>query len=177
MDDSPDVIRVQAFAIAFVPASPERREQFRAHVAALVEEETRLPGEAHDDDSSEPPPVALGAACGMCRGLCCRYGGNAAHLDAAAIRRVRRLWPELTEADIVARYMSAIPERGVERSCIVHGEHGCTLPRELRSETCNAFVCLPVRNWLERNDPRPTALVVVEDERVIRSGVLQPPRP
>lgn len=167
------LIAMQGFTVALSKPAPERREKFRAHIAALVEE-TRAPGELDRDESAAPPPVALASGCAVCKGLCCRHAGDAAHIDDAAVRRVRALWPELEEADVIALYVNAIPERTVERSCIVHGEHGCTLPRELRSQTCNEFLCVPVREWQEREgtQARPTAMVVVADDQVIRAGLL-----
>jgi len=169
------LIVMPAFPIALTPPAPERRERFRAHITALVEESS-VPSEAYDE-SRAPPAETLAWACGVCRGLCCRHAGNEAHLDDAALRRVRALRPELREADLVALYVNAVPERSVEHSCIVHGERGCTLPRELRSQTCNEFYCLPVREWEEsearRSEVRPVAMVVAEGAQLIRASLLR----
>ncbi|HEY0469496.1 MAG TPA: hypothetical protein VGC79_35145 [Polyangiaceae bacterium] len=170
------LLAMPGFPITLSPQAPERRERFRAHIAALVEESS-VPCEAYDDESRVPPAVTLANVCGVCKGLCCRHAGNQAHIDDAALRLVRALRPELSAADVVAAYVNAIPERSVEHSCIVHGEHGCALPRELRSQTCNEFYCAPVREWEEsearRSDARPTAMVVVHGAQLIRASLLR----
>lgn len=170
------LITMPGSPVVLAPPAPERREKFRAHIAALVAE-TRVPGETYEDESHAPPPAVLAEGCGVCKGLCCRHAGDEAHIDDAALRRARALWPELSEVELVALYLEAVPEQSVEHSCIVHGEEGCTLPRELRSQTCNEFYCVPIREWQEgeavRSSERPTALVVVEGDRVLRSALLR----
>jgi hypothetical protein len=130
------------------------------------------------DPSRDELPIVgnLDAACGVCWGACCAYGGNAAFIGGATVRRLRRARPELSDADIVEHYLSAIPERTVENSCILHGQSGCALPREQRSSICNDFWCRPVRDWqrkeLARAEARPVAVVIVHENHALRSAIV-----
>jgi len=160
------------------PPPPERRERFRESVTAAVAASSTPDHEAMQpipEADSAPPAATPNAACGACRGLCCRNGGDKAYVDDSTVQRVRALRPGLSDADIIALYMNAIPERIVENSCILHGEQGCALPRELRSNVCNNFYCRPVRDWEReavRTGTRPTAIFVLHDDQVIRSTLV-----
>lgn len=169
------LLTVPGFPIALSPPSAERRDKFRAHIVALLEE-SAVPGDTGEHESHLPPTPVLAASCALCRGLCCRHGGDEAHIDAAAVHGARASRPLLSGDQLVALYTDAIPALTVESSCILHGERGCGLPRELRSQTCNEFHCVPLRQWQERErlgtDAAPTAVVVVQGDQVLRSGLL-----
>lgn len=160
------------------PPSRERREIFRSKVLAAIEA-SRAEAALGGDPSREDAPILgnLDAACGVCWGACCAYGGNAAFICGATVRRLRNRRPELTDAEIVEHYMNAIPERTVEDSCILHGERGCALPREERSTICNDFWCRPVKDWrskeMKRAEARPTAVVIVEGNHALRSAIVE----
>ena len=161
------------------PPAAERRERFRESVTAAVAASTEQGyGSANEplaDADNVSPPAVLAAACKTCRGLCCRAGGDSAYIDEATVRRVRAQRSGLSDADIVALYMNAIPERTVQQSCILHGAQGCALPRELRSHVCNDFYCRPLREWereVARIDSRPAAIVVLHENQVIRSTLV-----
>ena len=83
----------------------------------------------------------LDSACAACRGHCCIGGGDHAHLDAESLALViaaREIssWDELKTA-----YSSYFPTSSFHDSCVFHAEHGCTLPREMRAEICNRYLC------------------------------------
>lgn len=160
------------------PPSAERREIFRSKVVDAVAASYAEEALGGDPNREEPPILGnLDAACGVCWGACCTYGGNAAFICGATVRRLRNARPELSDADIVEHYMKAIPERTVEGSCILHGERGCALPREQRSSICNDFWCRPVKDWRrregKRTEPRPAAVVIVLEGRALRAAVLE----
>lgn len=159
------------------PPSQERRDIFRMKVLAAVKASHAEQALGADPNREELPILGnLDAACGVCWGACCAYGGNAAFICGATVRRLRNAQRELSDADIVEHYMRAIPERTVENSCILHGEQGCALPREQRSSICNDFWCRPVKDWrrreMARPDARPAAVIIVHEERAIRSAVV-----
>ena len=63
----------------------------------------------------------------------------------------------------------------MERSCIFHGEHGCGLARELRSDTCNNYFCGPMHEWIGRPAATAaplTAVIVLHEDQVLRSTLI-----
>lgn len=159
------------------PPSRERRAIFRMKVVAATEASHVEQALGGDPTREELPIVGnFDAACGVCWGACCAYGGNTAFIGGATVRRLRIARPELSDADIVQHYVNAIPERTVENSCILHGQHGCALPREQRASICNDFWCRPVKDWrrreMKREDVRPVAVVIVQQDCAIRSGIV-----
>lgn len=167
------LIAVPALDAQLSVPSVERRERFRDSVIAAV---TAAAGTAQDaavvpDEPAEHEAVRS-ATCGVCRGACCRYGGDTAYIDEAVVRRVRTFQPHLDDAALVALFIGAIPERTVEGSCILHGESGCALPRERRSHVCNNYYCRPIRDWeaeTARTGVRPTAVFAVHEDHAIRA--------
>jgi len=91
-------------------------------------------------------------------------GGGTAYLNAATIRRLIRRRPDLSPDQISAEYLDRVSQRTVAGSCINHTAAGCGLPREKRSDTCNAFYCAELRNWQARfeSDDRPLGAVVIQ---------------
>jgi hypothetical protein len=49
--------------------------------------------------------------------------------------------PEQSPEGILLAYLSHLGEESVERSCFYHQRDGCALPRAMRSDTCNRFLC------------------------------------
>ncbi len=73
----------------------------------------------------------------------------------------------------VRAYLAHLPEQSFEDACVYQGRNGCTLPRDLRAELCNAYECAGLRSYrraLARGGPRPGFAVVREDNRVMRSA-------
>lgn len=111
----------------------------------LLEVDSATATSHHETAAAAQPPVSTGsvvaAACAHCRGCCCQHGGDHGYLTPGTIARVRSLQPEWSDDDIVQAYLSRIGTRSYHRSCIFHGPGGCALPRSMRSETCNAYLC------------------------------------
>lgn len=161
-----------------------RKENFRAHIRQLVStsvaSKDTLPEAAGTDselpDKSAAPTDTIASACATCRGYCCRNGGDSAYINAATIARVLAHQPELQHEDLVGAYVDALPSQSVSGSCIFHGNSGCTLPRDLRSQTCNDYFCGPMHQWFARqqdSSPGPLAVVVVHETRVLRSTLIE----
>ena len=68
-------------------------------------------------------------------------GRNHAFLTVSTLRRLVAAEPTLTEAQMFQMYRGRIPESNMSGSCVFHGQHGCTLPREQRADLCNLFLC------------------------------------
>lgn len=94
-----------------------------------------------------PVERAEGQLCAWCGGRCCRFGGdNHAYLNAGHLRRWQEAHPGSTLHEAAAAYIERLPQHHVEGSCFHHGERGCTLEREMRSDVCNLFACDGLRD-------------------------------
>ena len=133
--------------ITLLPA--ERRERFTAGLDALLQAvfaERAAPQlestPSRNGLAKEDAQLALlGSACALCGGFCCHTGGDSAWLEVATLQRVAAANPALSAQEVRAAYLDRLPERHVADSCVYHGERGCNLPRELRSSTCNGYIC------------------------------------
>ncbi len=133
---------------------PRRRKyRFVKRLLCLANEALRHPVAFSTSKESVLPTIqsrVFGAACANCGGQCCVRGGTHAYLDANAVwatavqcesdeenQAVRKV----SSQQVVAEYLQFVPEFSYEDSCVFHSEHGCTLPREMRSATCNRTIC------------------------------------
>ncbi len=143
-------------ALAVLPANERttaqlpsgRRSSFVRHLSQLVDEIEQEDGERRRPDrrkraraGTEDENAMLGRACATCRGQCCLSGGEHAYLDSPDLRRFWSTRPSATGASIADAYLEALPGRSYSGSCVFHGISGCALPREMRAEICNAFLC------------------------------------
>lgn len=136
-----------------------RTREFRQHVETLVAQafalNQALPAEPARQScapvASSPAGQLTRRACTLCKGQCCISGGhNQAWVTADTISRYRREHPGVSASEMVSAYIGAIGSRTYRHSCIYHGRHGCSLSRELRSDTCNNYYCTPVRQFHEQ---------------------------
>lgn len=131
---------------AQVPADNERRELLAEHLRDIVNEanaDLSLMAAVAEPELPEPAPSSPlgGELCKFCAGGCCTKGGNAAYLTPKTLRRVSAAAGLDSCNSLVATYLSYLPEQSMAGSCIYHTDCGCALPRELRSDICNDFVC------------------------------------
>lgn len=134
-----------------VPLRSNRVEALRQHLEQIVAEARTLP--IREDESNETSATtnginakqaglpALGAACGLCGGHCCATGGDSAWLEPNTIRRFRYQLSPVADTRIIEHYLGFLPDYGYENSCIYHAENGCSLPRGIRSNVCNQYLC------------------------------------
>lgn len=173
------------------PRDEERIEPVKARLVSLVNwafthepddaELPRRPGwsSTGEPDSSVYQPQDIGAeatavesplfgaGCRLCRGACCRTGADHAYLNIKQVREFIAGHPELSAEDIVGAYLSHLPELSIENSCIFHGERGCTLPREMRSDMCNRWLCpglKEIRERLEGGSPPQFYLISADED-------------
>jgi hypothetical protein len=158
---------------ALSPTPPERIEKLRERLAAIL---TRM--RTNEPASSvRPGPDGFAArvaasACTLCKGWCCKNGDDDGFLDEATLARV---WPGMTAAAIVHMYVERVPNIGYEGSCIFHGEKGCTLPRDLRSNVCNVYFCGGLQGFIQSDEkPGPTIVIAGELDKMRLSPVLVP---
>ena len=128
-----------------------RRHAFREWLHLLLDEMLRQ-GNAPGGEVTPTPfgpkrelsPAALavmGQACALCQGECCKTGADDAYLSRHVFRRYLDAHPELRPEDVVTAYLERVPDRSYQGSCVYHGPQGCTLPRAMRSDTCNNYFC------------------------------------
>lgn len=157
---------------------PRRRERYRHHLqrclATLIAPAPAGPAEL---EPAMPPPPAPGAGattpapgpawagslCGVCRGGCCTRGGDTAYLDTQTLQRCMQQHPQWGAEAVLARYLAHLPAASMAGSCIHHTRQGCSLPGEMRSQTCNQFQCGPLA--LLQAPGRPVQAVVVIQRR------------
>jgi hypothetical protein len=152
-----------AWPVAVVPkhrARPSRlptarRTAFAEHLTALLRGARArfAAGErlAPNLPPSSAPPLSsrdaqvdalLAATCAACRGACCHGGGpNHAYLREDAMLAYMQRFPDATDDDILAHYLSYVPERTLTGGCVYQRADGCTLPRNLRADICNRYLC------------------------------------
>ena len=91
--------------------------------------------------STTEDPAIVGHACATCRGECCSQGGDHAFLQPEVIARYMDAFPRQRPIEILATFMSYLPRKTYQGSCVYHGATGCGLPREMRASLCNDFQC------------------------------------
>lgn len=117
------------------------RDEQVAYLEGLAEANDEV---AAADPAPDAGPLqrAAGQLCGWCQGRCCRTGAqHHAYLDARHLRRWQLAHPGSSLHDAATAYIERLPQRHVEGSCLHHGERGCTLERDMRSNICNEFAC------------------------------------
>ncbi len=175
-------VRVPAQQAPLSEPEPGRIRALKRHLIESLRDlrEARRPDRLIQPPSPEPDAYAAAVVregCTQCRGSCCLGGGTHAYLDERTMARVRRALPDLDAGAIIRRYTDAIAPLGYAGSCLFHGPAGCTLPKPLRAELCNAYYCNGLKDFMAM-DPRPPAVVVVagqgagQGDGVRRSAVL-----
>lgn len=103
-----------------------------------------------------------GHACRLCRGHCCKNGGEHAYLTVEDLMR----WVDQVGIDsaeqAVQRFLDHVPTQSIDQSCIYHTDTGCQLPRSMRSATCNRHYCSELRGVRQQWREAPS-----EDRRVL----------
>jgi len=91
------------------------------------------------------------------------------------MRRYFAEHPGARPRDILALYLSYLPNRNVVESCVYHTRRGCTLPRDIRADICNTWYCGGLwkfrENMAEAKASRGFA-VATAGEQVIRHAVI-----
>jgi hypothetical protein len=144
--------------------------QLRRHLIEALRAAVPKAGKA-----DAPPPlagftarVAL-AACALCRGWCCRKGGEHAYLDERTIARLCRATPGLSARAILRLYTDRVPALAYENSCIFHARQGCTLSPGQRSDVCNTYFCGGLGAYVTGGDPTQPVTIFAGEGKQLRS--------
>jgi len=162
------------------PQDPSRRARFTQHLAEIAEaavlDQARLLSDPVDVESRTSGRESLSAGVGTaCRGSCCRAGGDQAYLTEETMVRSLHAHPEWTLAQIMDAYLKHLPAETVLNSCIYHSATGCGLPRDLRSSTCNRYLCGKLKNLLAglpEENPPPILAVMFDDGKWTRTALI-----
>lgn len=140
----------------------KRRQAFQHHLENIVGkafEDEQIPQSAYDSAERKASAALstpfLQTCCRLCGGGCCSGGGDHAHLSEESITEYRALYPQKSQAEVLKAYNRYIPKRSMAGSCIMHSPTGCTLPRRIRSRTCNEYLCTGVKQWLKKTNTNP----------------------
>ncbi len=137
-----------------------RRADYRRHLMDLVAKAHAAEEEVPAGDTDDAPSTLPGRLCALCRGGCCTRGGDHAYLTAGTLRGYMSRHPDLSDAQVVERYLDSLPPASQSGSCINHTPAGCALPRDMRSATCNAYACDALTQLLAA--PAPRVVLVVQ---------------
>src|SRR5438093_1598470 len=106
--------------------------------------------------------VHLAGDCPTCRGFCCALGGTRAFLDVDTIRNFMAEHPGITAEETLASFMAQLPRRSFQNSCVFHGETGCALPQEMRSDVCKKYYCGGLKEFRQAPlAPEVTRVIIV----------------
>jgi hypothetical protein len=161
----------------------ERIAEFRDHLNQVMEQ-----AQAHVENADEHESIQITHedravraqtslpvinACTTCGGSCCLQAAGHAFLnrDFFAWRLLNE--PDTAVQEKIEDYMRRIPEQAYENSCVYHGAKGCVLPREIRSSTCNDFLCTGIVDGVRRDRGRNASIsiAVVDSRGIQRIGI------
>jgi hypothetical protein len=184
-----DADRPQAWPVALVPrhrarvrrTAARRQAAFVARLRALIA--FVRTHDAGDDERTLEHPAPLGvtatrvvvATCSACRGKCCGNGGDHAFLRTSTIREFIAAHPSLDDGGVIAAYVDHLPARAMHPGCVYQGTRGCTLPRDMRSAICNAYLCVGLQNAVDASVEGQTRGVFVahREGEVVTRGQLR----
>jgi hypothetical protein len=178
-DSEPDGTRIVSVPLNNKPLAPVTRARVRNLRMHLVESLRAMREMKHPERSVSPvlaEPDGLAGlvartACSVCRGSCCKGGGEHAYLDERTMARVRQARPELEAGAIIGLYVACAPRVAYRDSCVFHGADGCTLDRTLRSDICNGYFCSALGRFVVNPDaPEGVVVIAREDGKMRRSG-------
>lgn len=206
IDDDAEPVIVPRSERPLVALAGDRVDRLRRHLDELIRTAARvgaIPAVRAAPDGFAAEVVRT--ACTLCRGWCCRNGGDDGFLDEVAVARVLRdaggaaAGPREAaggdaggrdvdggdaegghanggHADSVRRYyLDRLPPLVAEGSCIFHGQHGCTLDRWARSDVCNVYYCGGLHAYLTSGDPGQPVMVLAGEATRIRRSPVLSP--
>jgi hypothetical protein len=165
---------------ALVAKDPERVRRLRKHLIQSLRALRTMKRPVESASPLRPEPEGFvgrvaRAACSLCRGFCCKGGGEHGYLDERVMSRVRQARPELDARAVVRVYVESVPQKGYAGSCVFHDEAGCTLDRTLRSDVCNSYFCTGLGNFIKGSQVPTSAIVIATQDGDTRmSPVLTP---
>jgi hypothetical protein len=177
--DGKQAVMVPLSRKVLAPTSPERTRRLRKHLVASLRAMRTMKDPVGSASPLRPEldgfiGQVASAACTVCRGWCCKGGGDHAYLDERVMARVRQTQPELDARAVLRLYVERVPAVGYDGSCVFHGAEGCTLDRSLRSDVCNSYFCSGLGNYVKSGETAsPVVVIAVEGAEMRMSPVLR----
>lgn len=137
------LVVLPAMKASLEPVTNARKDELAASIEAAFHE--RIDRTKVRETPTPLDEDTLLAVCRTCRGSCCKSGETHAYLTRAVLSRVKAEQRIATNASLLESYLARVPKLAHHGSCIYHGSGGCALPRAMRSQTCNRFLCYPVK--------------------------------
>jgi hypothetical protein len=180
VDDDALPVMVPRNLAPLVPMPPERVRTLAAHIDQELADLKKAKRPERFDPSEALEPSGFAArvaqtACALCKGSCCRNGGDHAFLGERALARQRLDHPGIADDALRQLYLDRIPPESYQGSCIFHAPGGCTLDRSMRADICNQYFCGGLTDYLKSGEPpAPTMIFAGEARKIRRSPVLIP---
>lgn len=193
LDDADEYfpVVVPYFRHSLTPLPDSRRDELRANLRKVIDDCRESIATGESDPVDKPPPVQgvchpnpwpdvgeegerlTGRVCGHCRGHCCRQGETHGFVSVETVRELLRKRPDLELDGVVDAYLAELPATSFDGSCVFHGETGCSLPHEMRAETCGLFFCWgqqELRAAMETGHPRLAFVALTTDDGEVVEG-------
>ena len=117
-----------------------------------TEQADSSPKKKQRSQSAQSPSALLSALCASCSGFCCQHGlKDFAYFKHSDLNSLADLHPSLDHAGIADIILEHLPGKHANSGCLFQGARGCTLPRTLRSETCNEYLCGSAKRVVDRD--------------------------
>jgi len=135
--------RLPANEQATAPLPAERRAAFTTNLEAALDRAFESPDGEGPVSPETPTRLAalVQASCAACRGSCCKSGGDRAYLYPDHLRRYLREHPGKSKEQVLSEYLALLPAESCIDACVYQGPGGCALPRGMRANLCNTFLC------------------------------------
>jgi hypothetical protein len=162
--------------------SEARKEAFLKHLADVFndlktdsEKTLKIYSNELEADLPEEEASLLGYACATCKGYCCGLGDTHGFLDYPSLEHYLSTQPsELCEEELKEAYRSYLPTQSYSHSCVFQGNQGCTLPREMRSFTCNNYRCSELTSYRQQvatSESKLTFAAAIDNEKIVGTSV------
>lgn len=127
----------------------------------MIQPDLAEPDQHHDME--EEPLVIEGKACSLCKGSCCSIGEEHAFIKKRTLQNYLAARPNLEPWQAVSAYMAFLPEKSFEDACVFQTLFGCALPRHMRSNVCNDYLCKALIQLitLYTDDPVPKGIFFI----------------
>ena len=101
---------------ALVAKDPERVRRLRKHLVQSLRALRTMKRPVESASPLRPEPEGFvgkvaRAACSLCRGFCCKGGGEHGYLDERVMARVRQARPELDARAVMRLYVERVPQQ------------------------------------------------------------------
>lgn len=154
----------------------ERRRRYLRHLIEIIGQafDQRLqvgvvPAGASDSEQTVPEDLAYGPIasqlCAVCRGGCCTRGQDHGFLQPESIQRLLLRQTNLSGRQVLRIYLRHVPKTSLLGGCINQTEQGCNLPRDLRSQACNSYMCSAMTATVRREKHAPALQIAVVLQR------------